>query len=101
MDEATDPDTRAGWSYGRWTYGDEVHAAGSEDWTFTTSGGECDVDGVTIGEDVGPGVFTLEARDVTPGWYGDLGRCNSVHVVLDVRPKPEMEGDDGDGAAGE
>lgn len=101
VDEEADPDTRAGWSYGRWTYGDEVHVAGSEDWTFTTSGGECDVDGVTIGEDIGPGVFTLEVRDVTPGWYGDLGRCNSVHVVLDVRPKPETEGDDGDGAAGE
>ena len=38
---------------------------------------------------------------VTPGWYGDLGRCNSVHVVLDVRPRPETEGHDGDGAAGE
>ena len=43
--------------------------------------------------------FALEVRDVTPGWYGDLGRCNSVHVVLDVRPKPETEGEDGDGAA--
>ena len=114
VDEATDPDAvarddssarsstqPAGWSHGRWTYGDEVHVAGSEDWTFTTSGGECDVDGVAIGEDVGPGVFTLEVRDVTPGWYGDLGRCNSVHVVLDVRPRPETEGHDGDGAAGE
>ena len=106
-DEATDPDTAVrdddseGWKYGRWTYGDEVHVAGSEDWTFTTSGGECDVDGVTIGEDVEPGVYTLEVRDVTPGWYGDLGRCDSVHVVLDVRLRPGTEGDDGDGAAGE
>ena len=91
----------AGWSYGRWTYGDEVQCAGSEDWTFATSGGVCDVDEVvTIGEDVEPGAYALEVRDVTPGWYGDLGRCNSVHVVLDVRPKPETEeGEDGDGAA--
>ena len=103
---ADSPDTSTdkgavGWSYGRWTYGDEVHVANNEDWTFTTSSGECDVDGVAIGEDVEPGIYTLEMRDITPGWYGSLGRCNSTHVVLDVRAKPETEGDDGDGAAAE
>ena len=56
---------------------------------------------MTIVEDVEPGIYTLEMRDITPGWYGSLGRCNSTHVVLDVRAKPETEGDDGDGAAAE
>ena len=95
---ADSPDTSTdkgavGWSYGRWTYGDEVHVANNEDWTFTTSSGECDVDGVTIVEDVEPGIYTLEMRDITPGWSAhSAGATVRTWCWTEGRPRRRMTG---------
>ena len=82
------------WSYGRWTYGDCAEKGLSDEssaMTFTASDGHCEVDGISICEDTEPGVYTLVVRDVTAGRYGELGRVHDVHVVIDVKAKPEPE----------
>jgi hypothetical protein len=82
------------WSYGRWTYGDCAEKGLSDEssaMTFTASDGHCEVDGISICEDTEPGVYTLVVRDVTAGRYGELGRVHDVHVVIDVKQKPEPE----------